>query len=105
MMKTGAGGARFFRSHFIDFRPPQLDPRRPVRSFAILAPTPQPPERDLPMPSSDLRSENIVPWQPSQRYPDPAIQILDQSFARYRVNSASVERIDRKSTRLNSSHG
>ncbi len=40
-----------------------------------------------------LRSDNTVPWQPSQRYPDPAIQILDQSFARYRVNSASVERI------------
>ena len=43
--------------------------------------------------SSDKRSDNRVPWQPSQRYPDPAIQILDQSFARYRVNSASVERI------------
>jgi gluconolactonase len=47
----------------------------------------------MPSDSPDLRSENIVPWQPSQRYPDPAIQILDQSFARYRVNSASVERI------------
>jgi len=34
-----------------------------------------------------------VPWQPSQRYPDPAVEILDQSFARYRLNLASVERI------------
>src|SRR5258706_8325594 len=47
----------------------------------------------MPSDSPDLRSENVIPWQPSQRYPDPAIQILDQSFARYRVNSASVERI------------
>ena len=47
----------------------------------------------MPSDSPDLRSESVVPWQPSQRYPDPAIQILDQSFARYRVNSASVERI------------
>ncbi len=32
-------------------------------------------------------------WQPSSRYPDPAIEILDQSFAKYRLNAASVERI------------
>lgn len=37
--------------------------------------------------------ENFVPWQPSQRYPDPAVQVLDQSFARYRLNLASVERL------------
>jgi gluconolactonase len=34
-----------------------------------------------------------VPWQPSQRYPDPAVEIIDQSFDRYRVKLASVERI------------
>jgi gluconolactonase len=34
-----------------------------------------------------------APWQPSQRYPDPAVQIIDQSFARYRLNLAAVERI------------
>ena len=34
-----------------------------------------------------------VPWQPSQRYPDAAVRILDQSFAKYRLNLASVERI------------
>jgi len=32
-------------------------------------------------------------WQPSQRYPDPAIEILDASFARYRLASAAVERL------------
>jgi gluconolactonase len=32
-------------------------------------------------------------WQPSLRYPDPAIETLDASFAKYRVFSASVERL------------
>jgi len=32
-------------------------------------------------------------WQPSQRYPDPLIKILDPSFARYRVGLAKVERL------------
>ncbi len=32
-------------------------------------------------------------WQPSQRYPDPLIKILDPSFARYRIGLAKVERI------------
>jgi gluconolactonase len=32
-------------------------------------------------------------WQPSTRYPDPAIEILDPSFERYRVFSAAVERL------------
>ncbi len=32
-------------------------------------------------------------WEPSQRYPDPAIQILDPSFAKYRVTLAAVERL------------
>ena len=32
-------------------------------------------------------------WEPSLRYPDPAVQILDPSFARYRVVQASVERL------------
>ncbi len=42
---------------------------------------------------SDLGSENTISWQPSQRYPDPAVQVLDQSFARYKLNLAAVERI------------
>jgi len=32
-------------------------------------------------------------WQPSERYPDPAVQILDPSFAKYRLNLAAVERL------------
>ena len=32
-------------------------------------------------------------WQPSSFYPDPAIQILHPSFAKYRVFSAAVERL------------
>src|SRR5262249_27059128 len=33
------------------------------------------------------------PWQPSQRYPDPLIHIVDPSFQRYRLNAAKVERL------------
>jgi len=32
-------------------------------------------------------------WEESQRYPDPRVQNLDPTFARYRVNNASVERL------------
>jgi gluconolactonase len=32
-------------------------------------------------------------WTPSTRYPDPAVQVLDPSFAPYRIFSAAVERI------------
>lgn len=32
-------------------------------------------------------------WQPSQRYPDPAVRIIDPSFAKYRLPLAKVERI------------
>ncbi len=32
-------------------------------------------------------------WEPSQRYPDPLVQIVDSDFARYRLNLAKVERI------------
>ncbi|HUA55732.1 MAG TPA: SMP-30/gluconolactonase/LRE family protein, partial [Candidatus Sulfotelmatobacter sp.] len=32
-------------------------------------------------------------WEPSERYPDPAIEILDPSFEKYRVFSAAVERL------------
>jgi gluconolactonase len=34
-----------------------------------------------------------VSWQASERYPDPAIEILDPSFAQYRIFSAAVERL------------
>lgn len=32
-------------------------------------------------------------WQPSLRYPDPAVTVLDESFAKYRLALASVERL------------
>lgn len=32
-------------------------------------------------------------WEPSQRYPDPRIKIIDASFTKYRLNLAKVERI------------
>src|ERR1700681_4143919 len=32
-------------------------------------------------------------WEPTESYPDPAIKILDPSFAKYRINNASVERL------------
>ena len=33
------------------------------------------------------------PWRPSERYPDPAVEILDRSFLPYRVTLAAVERL------------
>ncbi len=38
-------------------------------------------------------SRGTANWQPSQRYPDPLIRIIDPSFAPYRLNLAKVERI------------
>src|SRR5438874_2142311 len=32
-------------------------------------------------------------WEPNERYPDPAIQILDPSFGKYRIAQSTVERI------------
>jgi gluconolactonase len=32
-------------------------------------------------------------WRPSERYPDPAIEILDPSFAKYRIAASSIERL------------
>lgn len=33
------------------------------------------------------------PFTPNQRYPDPAVQILDPSFARYRIFSSTLEQV------------
>src|SRR3954454_11148108 len=33
------------------------------------------------------------PFTPNQRYPDPAIQILDPSFGKYRLYSSTVEQV------------
>jgi gluconolactonase len=32
-------------------------------------------------------------WEPSEYYPDPSVQVLDPSFAKYRLALASVERL------------
>src|SRR3954447_16065203 len=33
------------------------------------------------------------PFTPNQRYPDPAVQILDPSFAKYPIYSSTVEQV------------
>ncbi|GJD58116.1 SMP-30/gluconolactonase/LRE family protein [Methylobacterium dankookense] len=33
------------------------------------------------------------PFRPNQRYPDPAVQILDPSFAKYRIYSSTLEQV------------
>jgi gluconolactonase len=43
--------------------------------------------------AATLLARSALAWEPSQRYPDPAIRILDPSFAKYRINSAKVERL------------
>ena len=40
-----------------------------------------------------LAPRALAQWQPSQRYPDPAVKVLDPSFAKYRVGLAKVERL------------
>lgn len=35
----------------------------------------------------------LAAWESNDRYPDPAIQVLDPSFAKYRLNNAGVERL------------
>jgi gluconolactonase len=37
--------------------------------------------------------ERPAMWQPSERYPDPAVEILDPAFLKYRIFSAAVERL------------
>lgn len=43
--------------------------------------------------TTKLASAQAMPYQPSARYPDPAIQILDPSFAKYRINSSTLEQV------------
>src|SRR3954467_8371167 len=35
----------------------------------------------------------LADWQPSSRYPDPLIKVLDPSFAKYRLPLAKVEKL------------
>jgi len=40
-----------------------------------------------------MASGSAQGWRPASRYPDPAIEILDERFARYRLTAAAVERL------------
>ena len=35
----------------------------------------------------------IAAWEPSERYPDPSVQVLDPAFNKYRLLLAGVERL------------
>jgi len=45
------------------------------------------------MAAASTSSSVFAGWEPAQRYPDPAVEILDPSFAKYRLGLASVERL------------
>jgi gluconolactonase len=32
-----------------------------------------------------VASKAVAAWQPSERYPDPSVQVLDPSFNKYRL--------------------
>src|SRR5687767_10855843 len=40
-----------------------------------------------------IESRAFAQWQPSQRYPDPLVRIIDPSFTKYRLALAKVEKI------------
>ncbi len=42
---------------------------------------------------SRVAGAQSFPFTPNQRYPDPAIQILDPSFTKYRIYSSTVEQV------------
>jgi gluconolactonase len=43
--------------------------------------------------TSVLARRALGEWEPSQRYPDPLVRILDPSFTKYRLPLAKIERI------------
>ena len=45
------------------------------------------------MAAASISSSAFAGWEPAQRYPDPAVEILDPSFAKYRLALTSVERL------------
>ena len=47
----------------------------------------------LPLPPAPMGSAVAVPFEPATRYPDPAIEVLDESFLGVRLYSASVEQL------------
>ena len=40
-----------------------------------------------------MGSETCVPFTPSARYPDPSVEVLDESFLKLRIFSANVEQL------------
>src|SRR5262245_32607650 len=40
-----------------------------------------------------IGAQSAAAWEPSERYPDPAIKALDPSFEKYRIALAGVERL------------
>ena len=40
-----------------------------------------------------LAAAQSFDFKPNQRYPDPAVLILDPSFAKYRIYSSTVEQV------------
>jgi gluconolactonase len=40
-----------------------------------------------------VAKDAFAQWQPSERYPDPSVQVLDPAFNKYRLGLASVERL------------
>jgi len=40
-----------------------------------------------------LTSQMQAEWEPSQRYPDPRVRVIDKTFMKYRLSLAKVERI------------
>jgi gluconolactonase len=43
--------------------------------------------------AASLAPSALADWEPSPRYPDPRVRVLDPSFARYRLPLAKVERL------------
>ncbi|RAI58018.1 SMP-30/gluconolactonase/LRE family protein [Roseicella frigidaeris] len=60
-----------------------------------------------PVAARPLRPEGPHPprvaaaWEPTERYPDPRVQVLDPSFVRYRLFNAAVERLWTGNSRWN----
>ena len=63
-----------------DSRPDAASSSRPPPAPALLA-------------GSGTALAQAFEFKPNQRYPDPAVQILDPSFAKYRIYSSTVEQV------------
>jgi gluconolactonase len=43
--------------------------------------------------AASIASGASAGWEPAQRYPDPAVEILDPSFTKYRIYSSTLEQL------------